>query len=91
MVKMVRSKLTQFKLFAPQAKKVSLAGNFNNWDTKKLVAKKDTKGNWIIKTSLKPGRYEYKFCVDGSWIADPKANSSVYNNFGSQNSVLEIK
>ncbi|MFA5100231.1 MAG: isoamylase early set domain-containing protein [Candidatus Omnitrophota bacterium] len=85
------TKLTPFKLFAPQAKKVSVVGSFNNWDTKKVSAKKDTKGNWTVKVGLKPGRYEYKFFVDGSWVNDPKCSSAVYNSFGTQNSVVEVK
>jgi 1,4-alpha-glucan branching enzyme len=81
---------TEFKIFSPKAKKVSVAGNFNNWDTNKLVAKKDTKGNWTVSAKLRPGTYEYKFFVDGSWINDP-LRPAVYNNFGTQNSVVEVK
>jgi 1,4-alpha-glucan branching enzyme len=91
MAKVVSSKSMEFKLTAPQAKKVSLAGSFNNWDAKGFIAKKDTKGIWKIKTSLKPGRYEYKFLVDGNWVLDPKCKSNVYNSFGTQNSIIEIK
>ncbi len=87
----VTSKIKQFKLYAPQAKSVSLAGSFNSWDTKKLKAKKDTKGNWAVKASLKPGKYEYKFFVDGNWMIDPQSSATIYNNFGSQNSVIEVK
>ncbi|HQO38229.1 MAG TPA: isoamylase early set domain-containing protein [Candidatus Omnitrophota bacterium] len=86
-----RVKSTQFQIFAPQAKKVSVAGSFNNWDPKKVTAKKDTKGNWAVSVSLKPGRYEYKFLIDGSWVNDPKCNNAVYNTFGTQNSVVEVK
>ncbi len=86
-----RGKTTEFKLYAPQAKRVSLVGSFNNWDTKKLSAKKDSQGNWIVKASLKPGRYEYKFFVDGSWLNDPRCDKSVPNTFGSQNSIVEVK
>ncbi|MBP7216695.1 MAG: glycogen-binding domain-containing protein [Candidatus Omnitrophica bacterium] len=82
---------TAFKIYAPQAKKVSVAGSFNNWDTQKLSAKKDSRGNWQVKASLKPGRYEYKFIVDGSWIADPNCAQRTTNSFGSQNSVIEVK
>jgi 1,4-alpha-glucan branching enzyme len=39
MVRMSESKTTEFKLYAPQAKRVSLAGSFNNWNTKTLTAK----------------------------------------------------
>lgn len=87
----VRAKPAEFKFYAPQAKKVSLAGNFNNWDTKALTAKKDSKGTWAVKVSLKPGRYEYKFVVDGSWMNDPKCSSCVSNSLGSQNCIIEIK
>lgn len=82
---------TEFRFYAPAAKKVSVAGSFNNWDTRKLSAKKDSKGNWSVKARLKPGRYEYKFFVDGSWLSDPRCSWNVTNSFGSQNCVLEIK
>ncbi|MDD5432815.1 MAG: glycogen-binding domain-containing protein [Candidatus Omnitrophica bacterium] len=87
----VKAKSKEFKLYAPQAKRVTLAGSFNNWDTKKLTAKKDTKGNWAVKVSLKPGKHEYKFFVDGSWINDPRCNSCVCNSFGTQNCVVEVR
>ncbi|MCM8780961.1 MAG: glycogen-binding domain-containing protein [Candidatus Omnitrophica bacterium] len=90
MARAVRAKPTVFTLYAPQAKRVSLAGSFNNWDTNSISAKKDYKGNWKTKISLKPGRYEYKFFVDGNWVTDP-ARQTVYNAFGSQNNVIEVK
>lgn len=86
-----KSKAMELKLSAPKAKKVSVAGTFNNWDIKNNAAKKDTRGNWTIKLDLAPGRYEYKFVVDGSWINDPKCSNVVGNSFGTQNSVLEVK
>lgn len=86
----VRAMPIEFKIHYPKAKRVSVAGTFNNWDTNKLLAKKDLKGNWAVKVDLKPGRYEYKFFIDGSWINDPNSNA-VYNPFGTQNSVVEIK
>lgn len=85
------SKPAEFKLYAPQAKRVSLSGSFNNWDTRRLAAKKDSKGTWRASMSLKPGRYEYKFFVDGSWITDPNCTHLVSNSFGSQNCIVEIR
>jgi len=90
MAMMAKVKPIEFKLYAPSAKKVSVAGSFNNWETKSISAKKDTKGNWSAKVSLKPGKYEYKFVVDGSWQNDPCA-ARVGNSLGSQNSVIEVK
>ena len=91
MLKSTGSKPTEFKLYAPQAKKVILAGSFNKWDTKKLAAKKDSKGSWVAKVSLKPGKYEYKFLVDGSWTNDPRCTSCVPNAFGTHNCVIEVR
>jgi len=87
----VALKPTGFKLYAPQAKKVNLTGSFNNWDAKVLAAKKDSRGNWAVKVNLKPGRYEYKFVVDGSWLNDPRCTSYVVNPFGTQNCVIEVR
>jgi 1,4-alpha-glucan branching enzyme len=91
MVRMSESKTTEFKLYAPQAKRVSLAGSFNNWNTKALTAKKDSRGNWMVKVNLKPGRHEYKFFVDGSWLNDPRCSGCITNAFGSQNCTIEVK
>jgi len=91
MSRTTESKLTEFKLYAPAAKKVAVSGCFNKWDMKKLLAKKDNKGNWSAKVSLKPGRYEYKFIVDGNWINDPHCTSCVPNSVGSHNCVLVVK
>lgn len=84
-------KPAEFKIYAPQARRVSLAGTFNNWNTQALSAKKDSRGNWAVKVNLKPGRYEYKFFVDGSWLNDPHCGACVPNAFGSQNCIVEIK
>lgn len=91
MARVLTSKPVEFKLFAPQAKKVSIAGSFNKWDIKKHLAKKSSDGNWSAKISLKPGRYEYKFFVDGSWQNDPRCGNCVPNSFGSHNCVIEIR
>ncbi len=84
-------KIVRFKLNAPRARRVSLAGSFNNWDAGSLLAKKDKSGNWAVSASLNPGKYEYKFVVDGSWINDPVCNSCVPNTMGSTNCVLVVK
>lgn len=84
-------KTKEFKLYAPHAKNVRVAGSFNNWDASGLSAKKDSRGNWAAKINLKPGKYEYKFVVDGNWINDPRCTKTVTNPFGSQNSIAEIK
>jgi hypothetical protein len=80
-----KSKKILFQIFAPEAKTVSIAGNFNGWDTNSLPMKRDKKGNWKITVDLLPGKYEYRFWVDGVWCDDPNAEGRVENPFGGQN------
>ena len=91
MSRIAETKPTEFKLYAPGAKKVVVAGSFNKWDTKKLLAKKDSKGSWAAKVALKPGRHEYKFIVDGKWITDPANELWEANGYGNSNSVIWIE
>lgn len=51
------------------ASKVILSGNFNNWSTSAMPMKRTDSG-WIAIQKLKPGKYLYKFIVDGQWIHD---------------------
>jgi 1,4-alpha-glucan branching enzyme len=77
----------QFVFPATEAEKVSLAGDFNNWDTLANPAKKDKKGIWQVTVNLKPGRYEYRYFVDEKWEKDPSCTECVPNDFGSMNCV----
>ncbi|MBN1898564.1 MAG: glycogen-binding domain-containing protein [Spirochaetes bacterium] len=70
-----------FQYYAPSARRVTLAGEFNNWEygasEKAIIMKKNEEGVWSIVVPLKPGRYKYKFVVDDSdWRADPNGESA---------------
>jgi putative ABC transport system permease protein len=53
-----------------QAKKVALIGRFNGWDPDRHILEK--KGNqWQCRILFPPGRYSYRFVVDGKEICDP--------------------
>jgi len=70
------------------AASVSLAGSFNNWSTTANPMARDSKGVWRATLSLDPGKYEYKFVVNGSaWLADPD-NPVVVGDYG--NSQIEV-
>jgi 5'-AMP-activated protein kinase regulatory beta subunit len=72
---------------------VFVAGSFNDWDVLSRKAKlmTDAKGDGHFRKVLvlAPGQYEFKFWVDGEWIADDKAKW-VRNAHGTLNSVLEV-
>jgi 1,4-alpha-glucan branching enzyme len=79
-----------FILEASEAKKVFLAGDFNDWSPEKHPMRKDDNGTWKKRLILFPGNYEYKFLVDGQWKEDPRNNRRCPNCFGSYNSVIRL-
>ena len=80
----------EFKLKAPDAQSVFIAGDFNGWLVDKDKMNKGKDGVWRKKISLPHGRYEYQFLVDGAWWTDPENPSRTWNSFGTQNSVKEV-
>jgi len=84
------AKQVKFEYFAPQAEKVMVTGDFNEWRVDALPMKKDKKGTWKASAVLPPGRYEYRFWVDGAWCDDPRAQERIQNAFGSQNCVKTV-
>jgi 1,4-alpha-glucan branching enzyme len=83
-------KRVTFKLIAPEAEQVILAGSFNGWENGATTLKRDAKGIWKTQVSLEPGRYEYRFRVDGHWRDDPECPSRIPNTFGSENCIVEV-
>lgn len=70
-----------FRVFAPDAHIVYLAGTFNNWarnreglvsDPRFAMRGPDGDGTWTATVRLPPGSHAYQFVVDGDrWIRDP--------------------
>ena len=80
-----------FEFSAPEAREVCLAGDFNGWDACTNPMKSDKKGLWKAALPLEPGRYEYRFLVDGRWENDPSCSCCVLNQFGSMNCVRTVE
>jgi len=72
------------------AKKVRLVGSFNNWNDDGYTMAR-AGDEWIINFYLKPGKYLYKFVVDGKLIIDPVNKLWEQNEYGTGNSVLWIE
>jgi 1,4-alpha-glucan branching enzyme len=81
---------TEFTLIAPEASEVFLVGDFNEWNGDGFRMRKFKDGSCKKKVKLPPGRYEYRFVVDGNWCTDPQNGERCANPFGSENSVKTI-
>jgi len=82
-----------FLCHAPNAKRVQVAGDFNDWradDGNADMEPTDQPGVWRKAVRLGPGRYAYRLVIDGRWCSDP-ANPYVESNpYGELNSVVEV-
>ena len=79
-----------FEFYSPLAKDVYVAGTFNQWNRSEYDMKKTIDGKWQIKLALNPGRYEYRYLVDGNWENDQRPVACVPNAFGTWNCVVEV-
>ncbi|HEY7651146.1 MAG TPA: AAA family ATPase [Methylomirabilota bacterium] len=79
-----------FTIEAPGAERVQLAGDFNGWD---LAGGDMSPAGRIWKTvvPLEPGRYRYRYVVDGRWQSDPLNPAAEPSPYGGNDSILVVK
>lgn len=59
--------------------KISVIGDFNNWDSSRNTLKKYDDDIWMTEVELSPGNYRYKFLInDNIYFNDP--NARIYTN-----------
>lgn len=87
----IKRKRVTMTFEAPYAETVSLMGDFNQWNAKKHPMKQTAHGAWQKIIVVPPGRYEYRFMVDGRWRNDPANDRTCANCFGSTNNILGVK
>ncbi len=85
-----RRRRIDFNFKMPEARKVSLMGDFNLWNPEVNPMRKDKEGVWKTTVMLYPGRYEYRLWVDGEWYNDPGNTAKCPNCFGSENDIIEV-
>jgi chromosome partitioning protein len=73
------------------ASKVLIAGDFNGWNPVSPLQMTSRPGQWRVKLPLSPGRYRYRFIVDGKWVTDPFNKYVETNQFGELNNVVEVE
>ncbi len=89
----VESRINNTFAFRPREKPelITVFGSFNNWNREEYPMK-DTNENGIytVDIAFDPGRYEYKFYVDGTEYLDPNNPDSLPNGLGGYNSILSV-
>jgi chromosome partitioning protein len=79
----------RFAIEAPDARRVQLVGDFNGWA---LDATEMTRAGsvWTSVLKLEPGRYRYRYVVDGHWCSDPMNAHIEPSPYGGDNSVFVV-
>jgi hypothetical protein len=83
----------QFIFVGKAAGRVSVAGDFNNWDPAATPMVRAA-GNdvWSVVVPLAPGRYLYSFVVDGArWVTDEAAPRAPGGEYGQAVSVAYVE
>ena len=82
--------VVHLRVFKDGARKVCVAGTFNDWNPQRTPLERNADGEWEIALSLAPGEYEYRFVADDQWMDDPLSCRNVANPFGGVNAVLHV-
>jgi enterochelin esterase family protein len=72
------------------AEAVAIYGSFNNWIQTKNYCGRQGDG-WVCRIDLAPGKYTYKFLVDGVGLNDPANSATEDDGNGRVDSVIVIK
>lgn len=83
-------KPVHFVCLAPEARQVSLVGDFNDWDPHSHPLKKRVDGSWAGEVTLGHGHHHYLFLVDGKPTLDPRAQGIARNEQNEKVSLLAV-
>ncbi|MGH7470009.1 MAG: isoamylase early set domain-containing protein [Longimicrobiales bacterium] len=80
----------QFVFVSEHAQRISLVGDFNDWDPAATRMARGAGGVWWVIVPLRPGRFAYSFLVDDKvWHSDPEATVTTHD-FGRPSSIVYV-
>jgi len=77
---------------APDAKTITVVGDFNNWDMNSAPMKKMKNGDFSVTVKFAHGgEYRFRYLIDSSrWENDWNADGYVPNSFGGDDSIVKV-
>jgi 1,4-alpha-glucan branching enzyme len=82
--------LITFHCEAADAERVSLVGDFNNWNAGADPMTRQRDGSWLLQVALPRGRHYYQFLVDGEPVLDPQAMCAIRQERHSKVSLIAL-
>ena len=88
----VAPRAVKFVLIAPKAARVSVVGDFNDWDAAATpMSSQGPDGTWTVFVPMQPGLHTYSFVIDGThFLADPSAPVAPDDGYGHKSSVVVV-
>ena len=81
----------RFVLYLPQARQAQIVGSFTHWRPVPMH-KLDKSGYWVLTMELPKGEHRYSYLVEnGKRIADPTVLAREKDDFGGENSIIEVR
>ena len=81
----------RFVLYLPQATRAQLVGSFTHWRPVPMQ-KLAKSGYWVLSLDLPRGEHRYSYLVEnGKRIADPTVLAREKDDFGGENSIIEVR
>lgn len=84
------AKPVNFFCAAPEARAVSVIGDFNDWHPNSHPMQRQHDGTWYAQIPLHHGHHHYQFLVDGQSLLDPRASGVGRNERDERVSVIAI-
>ena len=78
----VTGQWVEFSFFRPQAGKVHVAGEFNEWRQGEIPMSRGGDGYWAARVKLPVGEFRFRYCADGEWYTDCAAFGVEPSEFG---------
>ncbi|MDA8388633.1 MAG: isoamylase early set domain-containing protein [Nitrospiraceae bacterium] len=77
---------------APEAGKIAVVGDFNDWDRNADIMSKQKDGSFSLTLELPSNReYRFKYLIDDTqWENDWCADKYIKNEFGGEDSVIQV-
>ena len=84
--------IVRFVLVAPNARRVSVVGDFNRWNPAKAAMVRSSDGElWSVTIPIAPGRHTYAFMIDDSlFTLDPTAPKARDPDLGADGSIVIV-
>lgn len=75
---------------ASNAHRMQIAGDFNDWNPDRSPMMRIDDETFQVKLPLRPGKYGYRYVIDGQWRNDPANHRTELNPFGELNNIVTV-